>query len=384
MRLRLLRLLSLSLVCALIASFPCRGEGPKTKPITAFVDVIVPIAPTAFQGDGKWHLVYELHLTNMDRWDYQLTKVEATSADAAGRSLVAYIGTQLESVLFRPGQKDGTEKTKLGPGMMAVVYMWVTVNAENELPTGIRQRLTVKIGTYPEEISLETAATPVLRGPVSIIPPLRGDHWQAANGPSNTSAHRRALLTINGRATISQRFAIEWVRLYDDGKSFQGDEKDNKNYYAYGAEELAVAHGIVTEVRDGIPENVPGENSRAVAMTLETIGGNHVILDIGGGHYAFYAHMQPGSLRVKLGDRVRRGQVLGLVGNTGNSTEPHLHFHIANANSPLAAEGLPYSMPSFEVIGHAGWKSTPTKQPSEVHRDEIPMEDEVVNFPANP
>ena len=86
------------------------------------------------------------------------------------------------------------------------------------------------------------------------------------------------------------------------------------------------------EVKDGIPENVPGANSRAVPITLETVGGNHVIIDIGGGHYAFYAHLKPGGIRVKLGDKVKRGQVIGLVGNTGNSTEPHLHFHISDGN----------------------------------------------------
>ena len=175
------------------------------------------------------------------------------------------------------------------------------------------------------------------------------------------------------------------MRLRDDGKTFHDDQKDNKSYLAYGTDALAVADGVVTEVKDGIPENVPGIDSRAVPITLETVGGNHVILDIGGGHFAFYAHLQPGTLRVKLGEKVRRGQVLGLVGNSGNSTEPHLHFHIENANSPLGAEGLPYSLPSFEVVGHGwGWTATAAKGPAEVHKNEIPLENEVVNLGANP
>jgi len=90
--------------------------------------------------------------------------------------------------------------------------------------------------------------------------------------------------------------------------------------------------------------------SRAVPITLETIGGNHVILDLGGGRFTFYAHMQPASLRVKVGEKVRRGQVLGLVGNSGNSTAPHLHFHLTDANSPLESEGLPYVFESFEQL----------------------------------
>lgn len=360
-------------------------EGPTKPPISAFMDVAVPIAPTAFKADGKWHLVYELHLNNMDRWNYQLTKVEAVSGDSAQRSLVTYSGAELEAAMSRPGLQGTTEKAKIGPGMMAVVYMWATVDSEDAVPATIRQRLTVKIGTYPEEMTIETAAIPVGRGAVEIGPPLRGDHWLAANGPSNTSGHRRALIPIDGHAVISQRFAIDWVKLGDDGKTFHGDEKDNKNYYAFGNDALAVADGIVTEVKDGIPLNVPGIDSRAVPITLETVGGNHVILDIGNGNFAFYAHLQPGSLRVKLGDKVRRGQVIGLVGNTGNSTEPHLHFHIENGSSPLGAEGLPYSLASFEVVGHGwGWKPSDAKGPAEIHKNEIPLENEVVNFGANP
>jgi murein DD-endopeptidase len=360
-------------------------EGPKTKPITTFVDVVVPIAPTAFKADGKWHLVYELHLNNMDRWDYRLTKVETISGDSNGRSLVAYAGAQLEAVISRPGQPGVTEKSKLGAGTMAVVYMWATLDAAEAVPATIRQRLSVKIGTYAEEMTVETAPISVGHRAMEISAPLRGDHWLAGNGPSNSSGHRRALLPIDGHAAIAQRFAIDWVRLRDEGKTFQGDEKDNKNYYAYGSDALAVGDGVVTEVKDGIPENIPGADSRAVPITLETVGGNHVILDIGGGHFAFYAHLQPGSLRVKLGDKVRRGQVVGLVGNSGNSTEPHLHFHMEDGSSPLGAEGLPYSLASFEVVGHGwDWTASNTKVTAETHKNEIPMENEVVNFGAKP
>jgi murein DD-endopeptidase len=345
----------------------------------------VPIAPTVFKADGKWHVVYELHLNNMDRWDYKLTKVEAISGDSTARSLVSYAGAELDPVMARPGQPAVTEKSKIAGGTMAVVYMWATLDAENAVPATIRQRLTVKIGTYPEEMIVETAPIAVGRGAIAISSPLRGDHWLAGNGPSNTSGHRKALIPIDGHAAIAQRFAIDWVRIRDEGKTFQGDEKDNKNYYAYGSDALAVADGVVTEVKDGIPENIPGRDSRAVPITLETVGGNHVILDIGGGHFAFYAHLQPGSLRVKLGDKMRRGQVLGLVGNSGNSTEPHFHFHIENGSSPLGAEGLPYSLASFEVVGHGwGWKPADATAPAEVHKNEIPVENEVVNFAGKP
>jgi murein DD-endopeptidase MepM/ murein hydrolase activator NlpD len=103
---------------------------------------------------------------------------------------------------------------------------------------------------------------------------------------------------------------------------------------------LAVADGRVVALKDGVPENVPDPVARAVSMTMETVGGNFVALDIGHGRYALYGHLIPGSLEVKLGDLVKRGQVLAHLGNSGNSTEPHLYFQIADAPSFLVANGL--------------------------------------------
>ncbi len=109
-------------------------------------------------------------------------------------------------------------------------------------------------------------------------------------------------------------------------------------------------------------------------------------MNLGDGVYAFYAHLQPGSIQVKAGDKVRRGQVLGLVGNSGNSTEPHLHFQLSDANSPLGCEGLPYALSTFEVEGRIpslqgdklAW--TPFATP-EQRQAEMPTENVVVRFP---
>ena len=112
-----------------------------------------------------------------------------------------------------------------------------------------------------------------------------------------------------------------------------------------------------------------------------------MILSLRNGHYAFYAHLQPGSIRVKPGDRVRRGQVLGLLGNSGNSDAPHLHFHISNGNSPMGSEGVPFLFDSFEVLGSAemekvltqGWTVPSAIKPDKRLRD-MPVENQVVKF----
>jgi murein DD-endopeptidase MepM/ murein hydrolase activator NlpD len=204
--------------------------------------------------------------------------------------------------------------------------------------------------------------------------------WLAANGPSPSTGHRRALVVVEGAPHIAQRFAIDYLKVNAEGRSYVGDRLKNASYLAYGADALAVADGRVVAVKDSIPENIPG--SRAVPITLETVGGNHVILDLGDGHYAFYAHLQPGSIRVRIGERVRTGQVLGLVGNSGNSTEPHLHFHVSDANSPLGSEGIPYIHQSVEIVGRCQALISGCSQgPPSVRTQEMPMANELVRFP---
>jgi murein DD-endopeptidase MepM/ murein hydrolase activator NlpD len=358
---------------------------PPTKPLTVPLDITIPIAPTAFSANGKMHLVYELHVANYGGSDCSLTHLDVISTGSE-KSIASFTAADLEGMTSRPGQPNASPKTKLAGGSIAVIYVWVTVDTAQDVPDALRHKISAKVGAYPDDIAIETLPLAVNRRPVLVLtPPLRGDNWVAANGPSNTSGHRRALIPVDGRSWISQRFAIDWVQLFPDGVTFHGDKADNKNYRAYGQEALAVADGVVTETKDGIPQNIPGANSRAVPITLETIGGNHVILDLGHGVFAFYAHLQPGSLRVKVGDKVKTGQVLGLVGNTGNSTEPHLHFDLCDRSSMLACEGLPYAFPQFEVQG-SGWsfKSSESKDAPVTHKMEMPLENQVVRFVVSP
>lgn len=356
------------------------------KPLLPGFNAVIPIAPTAFKADGKWHVVYELHISNMDKWEYAFTRIEVVSADDPQKTLATFSGADLDGMFIHPGLPNAEKVSKLAAGEFGVVFLWVTFDKLEDVPVTIAERISVKIGDYPEALSVVTPPTRVEKIPVVVISaPLVGEDWVAGNGPSNTSVHRRSLIPINGHAYIAQRFAIDWVQAYPDGKMYKGDPSDNKNYRAYGAEIHAVADGVVTQVGDGIPQNTPGAKSLAVPITLETVGGNHVIMEIGNGLFAFYAHMQPGSLRVKVGDKVRRGQVLGLLGNTGNSSEPHLHFQICSANSELGSEGLPYAFALFEVQGKAGedklslFPGGPVK-----HEMEIPTEDEIVRFSERP
>jgi hypothetical protein len=286
-------------------------------------------------------------------------------------------------IVARPGisARDST-RLRLAGGTRAVIYLRVPLTGDAP-PDSITHRLTIRqhgddgITTG----QLEGATVPVFRHAAPVGPPLRGGVWLTGNGPGNASGHRRALIPVDGTPSIAQRFAIDYVKVDEQGRRFTGDSLRNESYYAQGEDALAVAAGTVVAIKDGIPENVPGITSRAVPITMETVGGNHVILDIGGGRYAFYAHLQPGSLRVRVGDRVERGAVLGLVGNSGNSTEPHLHFHIADGTTPLGSEGVPYRQ-DFEIVGFCqGFSGNCPRQAAESRRGEQPMGGILITFP---
>lgn len=349
------------------ASPPAPRLPPGPLPFGVPIEVRVPVAPTPVKADGRIRLAYELHLTNLSPFEFALTRLEVLSA---GRTIASFEGTALNDILQRVGSQE-MDRRPIGPGRRTVVFVWLDVDPGAPAPDTLRHRLTLgERSLEAGDVRINTAA------PIVIGPPLRGANWIAANGPANDTSHRRALLIGGGGGFIAQRFAIDWVQTVSAGAgqiTFSGSRTDNKSYAAYGDEAIAVLDAQVVGVKDGIPENVPGPASRAVPITQETIGGNYVILDLGAGHYAFYGHLQPGSLKVRQGDRVKRGQLLGLVGNTGNSTEPHLHFHIADASSGLLAEGIPFVFESFEQMTADGkW---------ETHRGEIPLNNARVRFP---
>ena len=372
---------SLCLTLALGAA-PARGAQSQLPP---FLELRVPKPPTVATAENGSFLVYEVHITSFMAQPTTLKKLDVMTAGANRRVLFSFGDSALMRAVTRPGTTalGAPERLKLTGGARAVAFLWVPVDARSA-PTAIQHHLTVEQGSGDsvKTLELDGAVVPVTAEAVAIGPPLRGGVWLAANGPNNDSGHRRALIPIAGTPAIAQRFAIDFVRVADDDKTFKGDQLKNESYYAEGNDALAVANGTVVEVKDSIPENVPGLNSRAVPITLETVGGTHVVIDIGGGHYAFYAHLKPGSLKVKLGDKVKRGQVVGLVGNTGNSTEPHLHFHIADGVSPLGSEGLPYRLDSFEIVGHCTTFTLGCQRSAPVTRKgEVPLANALVRFP---
>ena len=366
-------------VCAAAAALVLSARDAHGQ-IPPSVEFRVPKTPTVAVSDSGSFVGYELFVTNLTPSPMTLRRVEVLAAGKVIATLADADSSLLRST-SRVTQIPAADRLKLDGGARATVYLWVPVDRANP-PAQLRHRLTFQRDTVTEV--LEGTTIPVERSAVAISPPVRGE-WAAFNGPSNASGHRRLVLALDGHTSSGQRFAIDFLRVDSAGNSRRPgtDAAKNSNYYAYGTELLAVADGIVAATKDSIPENVPG--GRAVKIDLITVGGNFVGIDIGGGKYALYAHVQPGSLRVKVGDRVKRGQVIALLGNSGNSTEPHVHFQIADGPSFLAAEGLPYAI-DFEVLGNCGIGGNPPKitcsrHPPTTVKGGIPLQNELVRFP---
>jgi murein DD-endopeptidase MepM/ murein hydrolase activator NlpD len=145
---------------------------------------------------------------------------------------------------------------------------------------------------------------------------------------------------------------------------------------AYGEPVLAVGDGRVVTARDGLPDNVPRHNGKsqpAIALTMETVPGNEIVLDIGDGQFAHYLHLRPGTVRVKSGDLVRRGDVLGEIGVSGDAREPHLHFEVTTRPEFAIGEGVPYVIDRYSILAGAAIGA---------RERELPLNDMIVDFGA--
>ncbi|MBV9318136.1 MAG: M23 family metallopeptidase [Gammaproteobacteria bacterium] len=213
----------------------------------------------------------------------------------------------------------------------------------------------------------------------------------AGDGCCDSKRHIRATLSLNGAAYDAQRFAIDWEQLDSQGRIYVGDPKRPASYLIYGKPVYAVADARVAAAVDNMGDSPPGGLPN---LPVDKADGNHVILDLGGGRFALYAHFKPQSLRVHEGQLVQRGELLGLVGTSGNSSEPHLHFQVMDAPASLQANGLPYLLRQFaaskRAVSTAAFdKATQDGQPIETvalkgaaeHRHQLPLDLWITDLP---
>jgi murein DD-endopeptidase MepM/ murein hydrolase activator NlpD len=390
-------------VVGVVATWTAFAAGQTSE---LFLDVPIhvetPVGPMTVRGDdGKLHASYHLFLTNGGDADLVLDRVQVLDADSK-RPLATCEAAALRqpSVLHLIPFQMPTAATArhLPSGRTAALKVWLTFESDEDVPEklvhrfefapqpalriagveGEAKRAPLGVTCAPLAVS---AAEPIVLGP-----PLTGGPWFAA-GAAGPLSHHFGVAFSAGRARMPERFAIDFQKVDARGDILPNpfpNDIENTMFYANRAEVLAVADGVVVLARDGIPENKPtpsGDENMPVPLTPVTIAGNLITVDLGGGRFAHYAHLVPGSLRVKVGDRVTRGQPIALIGNSGNSKNPHLHFEVSDGPELNSSEGLPYVFEEFGLYGHKDPRMPRIDGEPERRSHEVPLYGAVMRFP---
>lgn len=351
--------------------------------------------------DGRFHIAYELVLTDTVQFALDVKRVEVRDG-RTHRVLLSLDGRALSSRMNSiAGATTGVtppDTTLLSPSGSAVVWLDVRVRRKAHLPGVLQHRVVASTHPPPGEQSIRFSSrigrvSLRAREPVELGPPARGGIWVADEGCCDKDTHhRRGLLVVNGNEVVPQRFAIDWMRLDRKHRAWVGDPARLSSYRSYGQRLIAVATGKVIFAADGRPNQPPPDNP--TPPSVPELPGNRVILRVGPGIYLTYAHMVPGSVRVHVGERVRRGQAVGRLGNSGNSATPHLHLQVQITRSFLS-DGLPFVFNRFRLLGqitepfsdeNLGLRSNGKLPFARAHRPgtrrrEMPLSQNVVRFP---
>lgn len=342
--------------CALGLMLGAASAGDSPAATTALsVEAIGP-GRTVLANDGHRHIEYDLLITNAFVGDVTL---ESLTVRSGQRVLQQLEGEQL-AAHTHPILRESIPTQTIEPSSTVEVILDVSLPADARVP----ERLTHEISyTLPDEalanavISSGTVRGPSVKvqnqKPMVISPPLRGSSWWVGGGCCDPNQRHRAVLLSNGkgRSLAAEMFDIDWLQL-SGNRLFTGTGSELTDYPGYGANVYSVSAGVVTKVLENLPE-APLTGPNTDVKSAEEFGGNTVIVRIAPHRFGFYAHFQPGSIRVKVGQEVTPGQVLGLLGNTGNSAAPHLHFGIHNGPDPSTSASLPWVFDRYEYEGSA-------------------------------
>lgn len=358
---------------------------PPAQQTTPVIGSVIASPEPVLTSNGRNELAYEIQLTNRLESTVTVHRIEAL----AGNKVVEKLsGKSLEAVMQPFGQS--TTSVKLGPGQTGFVLMDVSLARKAKIPAELTHRIVISLkpkAPIPVATNYEFAPVKVTRRQAIVIhPPVSGPGWIIGNGCcANLNAHRSVVWPVDGKIHVAERFAIDFSQINAANRYLEGPANQLTSSPAYGAEVHAVADGTVVSVRDDVPETPAGTAPHG--LTLEEGGGDQIVLAIGHGRYAFYGHLQHGSISVHKGQRVKVGQTIARLGNSGNSVAVHLHFHLVNGPAWAASNGMPYRFTEFNLIGKVVGERPETELVIDpaghgIRRDELPMDEEIVEFPT--
>jgi hypothetical protein len=313
--------------------------------------------------DGREHIDYDLVITNSFTAEVTLTSLVVRGG---GRKLLTLKGNALTAVTHPLGIGDPTRRIPRSSAVATLVDIVLPRSVGRTVQNRLRNRITYTFPPgAPSEaiIGSKTVDAPKLRVdrrvPIEVAPPLRGSGWVSAKGCCDPSLdHRSTLLSANGTFVTPEIFAVDYIRVVK-GRFYDGEGTQNSDWFAYGAPIRAAAGGTVVSIVNDRRQVPPFIEDNPSVTKPSDFGGNGVVVKIRPRVFAHYYHMQTGSVRVKVGQRVRTGQKLGLLGNSGNTGGPHLHFGINDGRSALSSNSLPFEIDHFRFEGTAGAGPTP-------------------------
>ena len=372
---------------AVIVFFTLSFHFLSAQPYRHSVGIHVPVLPLVFSTDGVQSCYYELYVTSFSSDTISIDKIDI-SANNVG--ILTIEGSDLQNRCAFPGFPRSTNAHMLTPGGTTIIYIEI-----HSPLLRVGQALTHTISikrlreSVPEQVMTGFDVQVLDHEPLVVGAPLRGGPWTAVYDPAWQTGHRRMIYTTNGTAHIPGRYAIDFILLNNEGQYAVGDDNITANWLGYGQDVLAVADAEVSSVNDTFEETKTV--SSHPGYTPDKATGNYISLKIRESTYVFYEHLKPGSIRVKPGQRVKKGDVIASLGFTGQSTGPHLHFHVSNRDSALGAEGIPFAFEQFTYMGgyvdfsrfgKQRWETTQNGNP--VRLLERPASNTVIIFPLSP
>ena len=301
--------------------------------------------------NNKNYLTYELNVLNNFKFPVELEKVELFDLSSAETPIATFDSIYIKNNFERPGLRDENDLKIISVNQFGVLNLNLEFKDNNNIPKKLFHRLHLNVQIGNGEDKEYTIETTIIDIPRKTNLTLRLPFNKKGKWLYEAEGHKNSRFFSNGNVTYPQRFALDWVFVNDNEKFVKNDIKKNEDWYTYGLEIVSVADGIVVDIKDNMIENEPLSEEMAVRITSETIAGNYVMIDIGNNLNALYGHLIPNSLKVNIGDKIKKGQIIGLLGNSGNSDLPHLHFQLVSKSiKPMGGEGIPFHLKEFTQL----------------------------------